>query len=590
MKMIDHQIDKLYEAQAPKLRLKERLLLRFQLRVKLRQLVIMNLLVLISSHCVVGCIEDPPRLDRDPDEVSGGEGFSVAADLGAPLDEEDGSGGGVDADVSADLDVDIGGATGADRGPEAGTDVMIDATVELDEDLEPEPDLDPPLEWPALDLPLPEPEEERCDGLDNDLDALIDEGLTNPCGGCEPFDEERGCVGWYAGLVQTQQRSEGGGLEEGALEEGTLNPDRLLTISAAVLSYETFELEGARCEWVRSPQVWDEARSIGAVTLDTPSLGITLTPDAGQPGRYRVIGEEEPFVLHRATDEIAMSWGGRQSESPEGLTIEPGALSLTSPALVELATPLELDALAEALRRPEDESAPDEAVALRWIPEPLEREGELIAGPTLRLYIGGSQSLFQRGAYRGIRHYLLSGELFDDGRLDLGVPSDLRAPGSSIWVYLERASSASDVASVHPVRMRVGHRAEIRSGARGGEPETPPAIELLTPSPIEPEPEITEEGLSVSWRLTPDLPPPTRVVVSLIRYGSGYAEQLGCVITDPTQTSLTLPSERLSFWPRDPQSVRQLTVRADTKQLELGYPDRGRLTRSDSVILRLSDL
>ena len=47
---------------------------------------------------------------------------------------------------------------------------------------------------------------------------------------------------------------------------------------------------------------------------------------------------------------------------------------------------------------------------------------------------------------------------------------------------------------------------------------------------------------------------------------------------------------RGSRYNRGPQAVRQLTIRADTKQLELEYPDRGRLTRSDSVILRLSDL
>ena len=33
-------------------------------------------------------------------------------------------------------------------------------------------------------------------------------------------------------------------------------------------------------------------------------------------------------------------------------------------------------------------------------------------------------------------------KLFDDGRFDWPMPSELRAPGSSIWVYLERAVSA----------------------------------------------------------------------------------------------------------------------------------------------------
>ena len=45
-----------------------------------------------------------------------------------------------------------------------------------------------------------DPEEERCDLMDNDLDGQIDEGLNNPCGGCNT-PARYPCSNWLASWI-----------------------------------------------------------------------------------------------------------------------------------------------------------------------------------------------------------------------------------------------------------------------------------------------------------------------------------------------------------------------------------------------------
>jgi hypothetical protein len=504
---------------------------------------------------------------------------NIDADMGSTLE--------LDMTVSeddAEVEEDQGGEdmvtdmrlTPEDEGGMIDTDADVDAGAEVDD-------------WPELDLPLPEVEEERCDGIDNDLDALTDEGVSNPCGGCGPLDEEVGCVAWRVNLVQTQSFADSSSIEpEREINAGELDPQRLVTLSASVSFYEEFTVEGARCERYSASQSWEGARSFGDASLDTPRASLTLRPNPTQPGRYRALGEDDPFNIHRPQDEVNFAWDGwsNPAVNPPQPIIEPGELSLRSPELVRLATDDELVRVIEALQRPEDELATPEQVSLRWVAEPQGQE----AGAPLTFYVGGSQSLLRSGAYQEIRHYLLSAQLFDDGRLDFELPSEFRAPGSAIWVYLERAHQVGAVQGEHPIFMRVGHRAERRSSAAGGAPSSPVALELLNPLADQPEPDVTADGLTVRWRLTDPGAPPERVVVSLILYDTLWTEQVACLVDDPSLGAITLPASRLGFWPTGPQSVRQLTLRADTKSLGFSYPDRGLLRRSDSLILRLSDL
>ena len=555
------------------------------------------LMCVALSGALSACIQDPPSLSRDPSELGdvdqggneeGGESVGAGAEIISEPDTDVTPDLSVDVDMSVitEPDVEVAGAlagveAGVEAGAEAGELAGAFAGVEAGE-LAGEV-----TEWPELELPLPEVSDEVCDGVDNDLDALVDEGLNNPCGGCAPLDPETGCVSWRSNLTQTQGLS-----DDGAPTLGELDPGRLISLGSSILVYEEFEVEGGRCERYGTPQAWQGTSTLGNAALTTPRASLSLIPSPLQPGRYQALGEDEPFTVHAPQDAVRLRWDGSDDPtSPTDITLDPGELNLTSPEQVELATDRELDRVIEALQSPEAETPTTDPVTLRWVAAPeVDDNGAEVAGPPMTLYVGGSQSLSQRGAYREIRHYLFVAKLFDDGRFDWSMPSELRAPGSSIWVYLERAVSAGSYSGAHPVSMRVGHRAERRASAAGGVTNTPTALVLSAPSADQPEPDVATAGLEVRWSLADPSKAPEQVSASLILYDTTWTEQITCVADDPSGGALLIPPDRLAFWPRGPQSVRQLTLRADTARVGLDFPDRGVFRRSDSLILRLSDL
>ena len=65
-----------------------------------------------------------------------------------------------------------------------------------------ERDADPLEGWTLEPNPSPE---DTCNGIDDDGDGLLDEGLANICGGCEPIPAQ-GCQGWQ---INTIGRSDG---------------------------------------------------------------------------------------------------------------------------------------------------------------------------------------------------------------------------------------------------------------------------------------------------------------------------------------------------------------------------------------------
>ena len=559
-------------------------------------LITNQLLLLPITLLFVSCIEDPPSLNRDPDELES-DLFNQTND--SPEDQ------GYSTDLSPDQEVDqatteeIAGEmlagemfagemlAGEMLAGEMFAGEMLAGEMLAGEMLAGEMlagemlagEIAGTQTWPPLNLPEPIPSQEVCDGIDNDLDALVDETVSNPCGGCSPWDPELGCIGWNAQLIETQLFD-----DDQLPVAGSLPSDRLIALSSAVQSFETFDIDGAQCRRYRSPQAWFVADSMGTIDLDTPLVSLTLTPDPQRLGRYRTLGEDGMFIVHEPTQQIDLSWTGEEQDRPSALTINAGQFSLQSPAYVELASADELERVLDVVQRPVEH--PPEEIVLRWVPQP---DGDQ-AGLPMTFYIGGSVSLFQRGAYRSIRHYQLVGTLFDDGRMDLPFPEEFRSPGSSTWVYLERVRRAQDVSGINPVSAQAGHRIEARgrSGEIGDSPQS--FATLLTPSPEDPEPDITSNGLALTWSILDPAKPLNQLTISLILYDQFMSEQLTCILDNPMSEQLFIPAERLTFWPRSQNSVRQVTLRGDLERLELPFPDRGSLRKSESLILRLSDL
>ena len=523
--------------------------------------------LLSSSLIAVGCIEDRvgARLDADrTSQQSGGQREASEA-----LDDSVGEEAEAALDVAIDgrptpslidMNMDIDGSPDAISPPlgghSDGVDMMTDEVDRL-------PDFAPPIE-----VTPPEAEDERCDGRDNDLDGRVDEEVSNACGGCTPL-EGQSCVSWTAQMVQGM--------------DALLDPTRIIGLAASVRDTERFELGDVECLRVISPQ--GPISALGRASLTSPLADLTLIEDESRPGRYRPILMEPPFTLHRPGDRVELSWTGEDSLTPDDpMSIPEGRLSLTSPARLNTSNQSSLQPILDLFTR--NPNIDSDFPRLRWsaIPQDLEiPEGQ---EDVLTLYVGGSKSLFQQGDYRGIQHYQMNASLVDDGLFILPLTEADGLEGSSTWVFLERSRRAWLNFGLHSVTAKIGHRVELRQSGVSMGGDSPPPFELTSPDPLDPRVD-PQEGLELSWT-TPESGFEGALTVSLILSGVARTEQLICSVSEPELGGLLIPPEHLNFWPTTMGSLRQVSLKADLKSIELSAPDRGQYRSSVSLILRLS--
>ena len=418
--------------------------------------------------------------------------------------------------------------------------------------------------------PLPPPpagEPERCDFIDNDLDGVSDEGVSNPCGGCLPLGE-RGCEAWGLNLLRPL--------------EGLIDPARVMSLGAQVFAAERGVVEGGECE--RLTVSLESRSSLGAVTLRAPTAELSLLPTPQPDGQilYRPAQAQEPLRLFEPLERIFIDLEGRP-----GFRFDI-PLGVHAPRAPQLLGEGGLEAIKDQLRGGGESGAP-----LRWVPS-----GEdAVEGERLRLYGGGSVPIFNRAnRYRALRHYLLNGELEDDGEFQLHEGVSRGVPESAIWVYLSREQLSRWVPGADSLSALTGERVELReSGRLSDAPDPTIPFEFLSPTPdaraVDP-----SRPLELRWT-PPPAPPPGApeeegsfsATLLLYDYAAGQGQQLRCVL-EPGTTKLTIPVDWLAAWPRGEDTLRQITLTWLRRLRRLPAPDRGRYQEYTSLILRLEEL
>ncbi|MCB9544088.1 MAG: hypothetical protein H6703_16795 [Myxococcales bacterium] len=464
---------------------------------------------------------------------------------------------------------DEGGRARADLGGEGdGPPPMTDAEVDATVDAEPEPELDAAVDGDAAadaaaldgfvgpDLGIPEPE--SCNGIDDDQDDSIDEGVSNVCGGCGGIPPE-GCQAWRVNLVQDP--------------DGTLIAFRTVGLQAQVRGYSERMIEGATCEVLRLAEAPDPDAHLGAVDIDASQAELDLVPTF-DPRLSTFSYDNSPELgrtpLHQGGETVEVRTGGGALVGPFEATVE------TPPVLGDVDA-AELRAFLDAARG-EGAGGP---ITLDWQTTRPTRE------QAVRFFIGGSKPVFgPSNLYRGIEFYQLSARLRDDGEFTLDAAR--LAPGvpqSSIWVYALREVVRRLPIGQHAVEIVTGQRFELReSGAAAAPADAVAPFDILEPSPNTPE-YVPGEPLTVRWGALPAGEGPLELTLSYRDPLAGEQVQIGCVVDEPASGALVLPAEFTEGLPAD--DFIQLSLRWELSTFELPAPDRGRLTRAVSMILRL---
>lgn len=414
---------------------------------------------------------------------------------------------------------------------------------------------------PDADLPdFEPPPPEVCNGLDEDRDGLIDEGLSNICGGCEDIPEG-GCQAWRVALIQGQ--------------DGEADLRRIVGFQGAFDLVDVIEVENATCERVRSvaPSPTDH---IGDVTVDSPRLTVTHGPTY-DPAQGIVVYsdvDDPPLDAGRAFnpgDVIDVSGTGSE-------LVDPFSDSLIGP---DTLTGVEPDTLSDVIQLARGNI--DGPVELTWAPA---RRADLDG--VVQLFIGGSFPLFNRGSvYRAIHSFTLDAALADDGAFSI-LPSHLPALElAAVRVRLSRSDARRVLLGPHALELLARQQVErVQSGDVSGGLDAP--FHLTAPDPdvrqIEPGAPFT-----VSWSALPDGDGPLSVGLVLLDPAEGTSTQINCVVEDPGLGEMIMPGELTEAWPTGPGARRLLDVRWNERVFDLPLPDQGGGRFSLSLILDLEE-
>jgi len=485
--------------------------------------------LLSSGVALVGCLDDAtPRRDLElldvpssrPDTASDAAVFSDALSPG-------------DARPDARGDA----ATDASRPAE-------DAAVV---------DARPPADAaPELDAGNGTPE--VCNGEDEDADGVVDEGVSNICGGCGGLPEE-GCQAWRVEVLQTG--------------EARAQPGRIVGLQGNALGFSEVDIEGGVCVAQAAPPPHPDAH-LGIVNVDAPLGALTLVPrvDAQRGGfAYDPNPEVGALQVFRPGDAIDVRWGG-------GRLVGLGATSIEGPAALDGVDSAALDA---AVARAQ--GVGDGAVSLTWTAPPP-------ASTRLRLFVGGSAPIFNRNVYRGIRHYTMDAGLADDGEVTL--PSALFAGGvaeSSVWVYLRREAQRRIVLGPHSVDVSAAWRVEARGRGTLERDEAPP-FDIVSPSP-----DVRAvrfgEPVEVRWTPLPDGTGPLDVQLVAFDAATETTHVVACRALAPESGVLRLPGALTTGWPSGAGVEAQLAVQLELARVALAAPDEGEMVHGATLLMQL---
>ena len=399
----------------------------------------------------------------------------------------------------------------------------------------------------AADIP------EECNGVDEDGDGRVDEGVANACGGCGGIPPG-GCEAWSVNLVQDG--------------EALLDPGRIVFLAARILGSSSFETTNARCDQVRIALTPDPDRHLGAVDITSPLTSLALVPGV-HPATEQVVYDtgpaSEPVQVHRSGDLVRVQASGGEGAGPFDT-------DLVAPDTLTEVEPEDLEPWIAAARGAESEGP----LSLSWG----------AGSGDIRLYVGGSKLVFGLTAfYRGIEHYVLNLALEDTGELSL--PGDLfgaGSPESATWAYLARTRTQRIPLDQHAVALEIGQRVELRANGGADEAEMPP-FQITSPSPNDRQVEAGV-GLPVQWGQLPTGPGPLSVQLVFRNSALGEQHVVTCEVEDPTAGAMEIPAEVMAAWP-DGDDFRQLSLRWTRFSQIIDSVDEGELTRATTMILRL---